>query len=51
MRQLMSISMDGPNVKFKLVELLQKEHAELYGGAQLSWSWLEAVVFTPSTTQ
>ncbi|XP_060934782.1 oocyte zinc finger protein XlCOF7.1-like [Limanda limanda] len=28
-------SMDGPNVNFKLVELLQKEHAELYGGAQL----------------
>ena len=31
----MSISMDGPNVNFKLVELLQKEHGELYGGAQL----------------
>ena len=27
--------MDGPNVNFKLVDLLQKEHAELYGGAQV----------------
>ncbi|KAK1902444.1 maturase K [Dissostichus eleginoides] len=35
MRQLMSVSMDGPNVNFKLVNLLQKEQAELYGGAQL----------------
>ncbi|KAJ4945774.1 hypothetical protein JOQ06_023452 [Pogonophryne albipinna] len=35
MKQLMSVSMDGPNVNFKLVNLLQKEHAELYGGAQL----------------
>ncbi|KAK1886444.1 Zinc finger MYM-type protein 1 [Dissostichus eleginoides] len=35
MRQLISVSMDGPNVNFKLVNLLQKEHAELYGGAQL----------------
>ncbi|XP_065125255.2 uncharacterized protein [Paramisgurnus dabryanus] len=34
MRQLISISMDGPNVNLKLGDLLQKEHAELYG-AQL----------------
>lgn len=27
--------MDGPNVNFKLMDLLQKEHAELYGGAQV----------------
>ncbi|XP_056138862.1 uncharacterized protein LOC130115274 [Lampris incognitus] len=27
--------MDGPNVHFKLVALLHKEHAELYRGAQL----------------
>ncbi|KAI4804159.1 hypothetical protein KUCAC02_025796 [Chaenocephalus aceratus] len=33
MRQLMSVSMDGPNVNFKLVNLLQKEHAELYGAS------------------
>ncbi|XP_058628921.1 uncharacterized protein LOC131538802 [Onychostoma macrolepis] len=30
MRQLVSISMDGPNVNLKLGDLLQKEHAELY---------------------
>lgn len=34
MRQLVSVSMDGPNVNLKLGDLLQKEHAELYG-AQL----------------
>ena len=27
--------MDGPNVNFKLLDLLQKEHAELHGGAQI----------------
>ncbi|KAJ8364756.1 hypothetical protein SKAU_G00135870 [Synaphobranchus kaupii] len=31
MRQLLSISMDGPNVNLKLADLLQMEHAELYG--------------------
>ncbi|CAM4570171.1 unnamed protein product [Leuciscus chuanchicus] len=31
MRQLLSISMDGPNVNLKLAHLLQTEHAELYG--------------------
>lgn len=31
----MSVSMDGPNVNFKLLELLQLDHAENYGGAQL----------------
>lgn len=35
LRQLLSVGMDGPNVNFKLVDLLQKEHAELYGGAQV----------------
>ncbi|XP_078025774.1 uncharacterized protein LOC144463869 [Epinephelus lanceolatus] len=34
MRQLVSISMDGLNVNLKLRDLLQKDHAELYG-AQL----------------
>lgn len=31
MRQLLSISMDGPNVNLKLADLLQTEHVELYG--------------------
>lgn len=31
----MSISMDGPNVNFKFLELFQQEYAELNGGAQL----------------
>ena len=35
MRQLLSVGMDGPNVNFKLMDLLQKEHAELHGGAQV----------------
>nr|XP_033499290.1 uncharacterized protein LOC117267472 [Epinephelus lanceolatus] len=35
MRQLLSVEMDGPNVNFKLMDLLQKEHAELHGGAQV----------------
>ncbi|XP_063766097.1 uncharacterized protein LOC134882380 [Eleginops maclovinus] len=35
MRQLLSVGMDGPNVNFKLLDLLQKEHAELHGGAQV----------------
>ena len=30
-----SVGMDGPNVNFKLLDLLQKEHAELHGGAQI----------------
>ncbi|ROL53295.1 hypothetical protein DPX16_23240 [Anabarilius grahami] len=33
--RLMSVSMDGPNVNFKFFELLQLDHAENYGGAQL----------------
>lgn len=32
MRQLLSVGMDGPNVNFKFLDLLQKE---LYGGAQV----------------
>ncbi|KAK0131540.1 hypothetical protein N1851_033715 [Merluccius polli] len=35
MTQLLSVGMDGPNVNFKLLDLLQKAHAELYGGAQV----------------
>ena len=35
MRELLSVGMDGPNVNFKMVDLLQKKHAELYGGAQI----------------
>nr|XP_043905538.1 uncharacterized protein LOC122784359 [Solea senegalensis] len=35
MRELLSIGMDGPNVNFRLLDFLQKEHAELYGGAQV----------------
>ncbi|XP_054604741.1 uncharacterized protein [Nothobranchius furzeri] len=31
MRQLLSISMDGPNVNLKLADLLQTEHSELFG--------------------
>ncbi|XP_048046597.1 uncharacterized protein LOC125268444 isoform X2 [Megalobrama amblycephala] len=31
----MSVSMDGPNVNFKFLELLQLDHAENYRGAQL----------------
>lgn len=33
--RLMSVSMDGPNVNVKLLDLLQQDHAEKYGGAQL----------------
>lgn len=33
--RLMSVSMNGPNVNFKFLELLQLDHAENYGGAQL----------------
>lgn len=35
MRELLSIGMDGPNVNFKFMELLQAEHAELYGGGKI----------------
>jgi len=35
MRKLLSVSMDGPNVNFKFLELLQQEKSEQYGGAQL----------------
>lgn len=35
LRRLVSISMDGPNVNFKFLELFQHEHAERYGGSQL----------------
>lgn len=34
-RKLLSVSMDGPNVNWKFLELLQQEQAEQYGGAQL----------------
>lgn len=35
MRELLSVGMDGPNVNFKFMELLQAEHAELYGGSKI----------------
>ena len=35
MRKLLSVSMDGPNVNWKFLEILQQEQAEQYGGAQL----------------
>lgn len=35
LRNLISVSMDGPNVNWKFFELLQQEHAEAYGGSQL----------------
>ena len=35
LRNMVSISMDGPNVNWKFFELLQQEHAEQYGGVQL----------------
>ncbi|KAJ8348774.1 hypothetical protein SKAU_G00273630 [Synaphobranchus kaupii] len=35
LRNLVSISMDGPNVNWKFFELLQQEYAEQYGGARL----------------
>ncbi len=34
-RKLLSVSMDGPNVNRKFLELLQQEQAEQYWGAQL----------------
>ncbi|XP_059922920.1 uncharacterized protein LOC132469020 [Gadus macrocephalus] len=35
LRNLVSISMDGPNVNWKLFDLFQKDQAEQYGGLQL----------------
>jgi len=35
MRNMLSISMDGPNVNWKFIEMIQKEHAEQFGGSQL----------------
>ena len=35
MRNKLSISMDGPNVNWKLIEMIQKEHAEQFGGSQI----------------
>ncbi|KAJ8404749.1 hypothetical protein AAFF_G00336120 [Aldrovandia affinis] len=35
LRSLVSVSMDGPNVNWKFLDLLQEEHAQLYGGKQL----------------
>ncbi|XP_051806518.1 uncharacterized protein LOC127534690 [Acanthochromis polyacanthus] len=34
MRNLLSVGMDGPNVNFRFLDLLQKEHGELHGGAE-----------------
>ncbi|XP_016372093.1 uncharacterized protein LOC107711605 [Sinocyclocheilus rhinocerous] len=33
---MISVSMDGPSVNWKLFEQLQQEHAEAFGGAQLT---------------
>ncbi|XP_056439589.1 uncharacterized protein LOC130376758 isoform X1 [Gadus chalcogrammus] len=35
LRHLVSISMDGPNVNWKFFSMLQQEHADTFGGAQL----------------
>ncbi|RXN05329.1 hypothetical protein ROHU_033474 [Labeo rohita] len=35
LRNMISVSMDGPNVNWKLFEHLQQEHAEAFGGSQL----------------
>ena len=32
LRGLVSLSMDGPSVNWKLFDLFQKDHAEQYGG-------------------
>ena len=34
LRNLVSISMDGPNVNWKLFDLFQKDQAEQYGGEE-----------------
>lgn len=33
--KMTSVSMDGPNVNWLFFEMLQKEHAEHFGGAQV----------------
>ncbi|KAL6459284.1 hypothetical protein MHYP_G00327560 [Metynnis hypsauchen] len=35
LKNMVSLSMDGPNVNWKLVELIQKEYGEQFAGAQL----------------
>lgn len=35
LRSMILVSMDGPNVNWKLFEHLQQEHAEAFGGSQL----------------
>lgn len=35
LRKMVSVSMDGPNVNWRFFEMLQQEHAESFGGAQL----------------
>ncbi|XP_063740389.1 uncharacterized protein LOC134883765 [Eleginops maclovinus] len=35
LRRMVSLSMDGPNVNWRFLEMLQTEHAEHFGGAQL----------------
>ncbi|KAK7877584.1 hypothetical protein WMY93_031716 [Mugilogobius chulae] len=35
MRQMLSVSMDGPSVNWRFFEMLQQEHAEQFAGAQL----------------
>ncbi len=33
---MVSVSMDGPNVNWRFFEMLQQEHAEHFGDAQLA---------------
>lgn len=36
LRNMISVSMDRPSVNWKFFELLQQEHSEVFGGAQLT---------------
>nr|XP_020447106.1 uncharacterized protein LOC109955353 [Monopterus albus] len=36
LREMLSVSMDGPSVNWKCFELLQQEHSEAFAGAQLT---------------
>ena len=45
LRDLVSISMDGPNVNWKLFDLFQKDQAEQYGGEDYNASvWVSVYV-------
>ncbi|XP_058628927.1 uncharacterized protein LOC131538809 [Onychostoma macrolepis] len=36
LRDMISVSMDGPSVNWKFLEIFQQEHSEAFGGAQLT---------------